>query len=124
MNNKGYSLERLLFGLGCITFIAVILVIIFQKEPEEKIDYTYSSMESSLITSAKKYLKSSKEITDGSMKLTMSELFDKGFYTKIYDPNNPEEKCEGYVLIEIFAGVGFYEPYVKCGTNYITQNYR
>lgn len=126
MRHRGFSLESVLFGLGIITFAVVIFVIIFQQKPVEEIDYTYKDMELSLVTSTKKYLKEGNkgEVEDGSMRLTMSELSDKGYFTKIYDPSNHKSKCEGYILIEIFAGVGFYEPYVKCGTNYMTENYR
>lgn len=126
MKNRGYSLEFVLFTLGILTFIIVLLIIIFQDDSVKKVDYTYKEMETSLVSSTKKYLKKGFKgnLSDGSLMITMNELYNTRLYDKIYDPSNPENICEGYVLVEIFAGVGFYEPFVKCGTNYITDDYR
>lgn len=141
MNNKGFSLNELLIGLGVIAFALILSTLLFQSKfkevdailkngnedsKEEKlVTYTYEDMELELVKAATQYIESKVEsgsTLKSTIQINMDTLIEEGLYTSIYDPNDTDRECEGYVLYKKQKSTISYTPHLKCGSNYETQN--
>ncbi|MDD3341427.1 MAG: hypothetical protein PHN72_04495 [Bacilli bacterium] len=134
MNNKGWSLNELLAGLGVLTFCLVFSVILFQSKFNHKkknmnetlMMYTYESIEASMVSSTQSYIekKYSNNFPDEEMKITIDVLRKKEHFSKYKDPKDGAIICDGYVIVEKENWAVTYHPYVKCGDNYETTGYK
>lgn len=134
MNNKGWSLNELLVGLGALTFCLVLVIILFQSHFEDTKDdmkeslmmYTYESIEADMVTYAEVYVKEEygKHMPSEDMKITITDLRKETGFSKYKDPKDGAIVCKGYVLVKPENGDVTYKPYVKCGKNYETKGYK
>lgn len=137
MEHKGFTLNELLLCLGAIGFALILATSLFNanfKALEENITnanqtsknnitYTYEEMESDLVISATQYMNNYYK-TDKMpyyKKIDIKSLYEKGYFTKIYDPSNSTQKCDGYVIFTRQDHAYSYKPYLKCGENYETE---
>lgn len=135
MNNSGWSLNSLLAGLGILTFALVFAVILYDAKirdlserfsdtsiMEKNIEktYSYKDIEEDLVEASKTYVKEEygRHIPEGSMRITMDTLIERGLYKQAYDPKDKGQKCLGYVIVDIEDATSKYSPYIKCGKYY------
>lgn len=136
MDNSGWSLNSLLAGLGVLTFALVFAVILYDAKIRDlnkqfsntssigkkdiKNTYSYKDIEEDLVEASKSYLKEEygRHIPEGSMRITIDTLVEKGFYDWVYDPKDKSQKCSGYVIVNIENTSSNYSPYIKCGKHY------
>lgn len=96
------------------------------KEDDKEIDVdstlTYGEMEELLKGSAIEYVK--KYYSDPSVSEVIikdEELEREALISGLHDPNDSSASCEGYVIYQKEGNT--YLPYLKCGSNYVTNGY-
>lgn len=138
MNQEGWGFKDFIIILGIIMGAVIITFIIYQitfkpekvAEPIETVKKTYSSyedMEYELKRSAERYQNdrySGRDDDDETWILSSKLLIEEGYLkSKLIDINDSSAECEGYVrFIKKNASVS-YIPYLKCGSNYMTEGY-
>ena len=118
-------ITRLHIILFCLVVIAGLSIYFGIKISKNKQLSGYKNLEKDMVSAAKEYYKLNKiKIEKGeSYKITMEKLVK---YNHI--SNDLTEECTGYTLIENNKTLeGDYEieytAYIKCGNNYISDNY-
>lgn len=139
MNQKGWGFKDFIVILGIIMASVLITFIIYKVsfrktdsvtdpvEVEKNIYESYEEMEYILKKSAERYQNDNYQgniDNDENWILSSSLLYKKGYLKqKLIDIEDKSKECEGYVrFIKKGASVG-YIPYVKCGSNYVTEGY-
>ena len=83
---------------------------------------TYTEMEELLKGSAIEYVK--KYYSDPSVSEVIikdEDLEREAIISGLQDPNDSSTSCEGYVIYQKEGNT--YLPYLKCGSNYVTNGY-
>lgn len=83
---------------------------------------TYTEMEELLKGSAIEYVK--KYYSDPSVSEVIikdEDLEREALISGLHDPNDSSTSCEGYVIYQKEGNT--YLPYLKCGSNYVTNGY-
>lgn len=83
---------------------------------------TYTEMEELLKGSAMEYVK--KYYSDPSVSEVIikdEDLEREALISGLHDPNDSSTSCEGYVIYQKEGNT--YLPYLKCGSNYVTNGY-
>ena len=98
-------------------------------EPEkvETVKVTYADLENRIKLAAERYENDNYQGTLESKErwvLKYKMLKEKEYIqTKLMDPNESNEECDGYVVFEKVEAKITYTPYIKCGNNYKTKGY-
>ncbi|NLC47895.1 MAG: hypothetical protein GX758_00860 [Tenericutes bacterium] len=84
--------------------------------------FSYSNLESKVVTSAKKYYVNeyNDDILLENTIIRVSTLYYNGYIEKLYDKNN--KQCSGYVELVPNGDNIVYVPYIKC-PKYKTRGY-
>ena len=146
MKKEGWSIKKLLILLVIIFIIFIIFSLIFKSikstfrkskkseekeiEQTEKVDrvtYTYTDLENRIKLAAERYQNDNYQGTLESTEtiiLKYQILKENGYISsKLIDPNDSSEECNGYVkFIKQEAKIS-YIPYIKCSDNYKTEGY-
>lgn len=127
MNNQGWGLQIMLFFCACFVLALIVATSIFNKSfTETKKQNTesatsYYNLEVKLTNAAKNYIKENyNDIDDITMPIRLSTLKQKN-YIGTLRVNNTE--CNGYVIFIKENNNVEYNPYLKCGSDYITNGF-
>ena len=155
MNNKGFTLQDLLFFISFFLIILVICVIVIDrnfmninsevddlkhvsevkklenveiiedknkeesKEDNKKIT-GYDILLEKMISTAKVYVTTNYTGKTDRIIIKTSKLVTDEYMDELIDPLDKENKCIGYI---IYDGDSSYNPYLRCGENYKSENY-
>lgn len=138
MNNRGWGL-RVMIALCSVLVAAFFIVVIIistnffgllkpKKTQISQIDQTrtYDSMELDMITATKKYIRKiyNNELEENDpLYIKVSSLQNEKMLSVLYDVEDDGIECSGYVMVIKESRETRYEPYMKCGKNYVTQDY-
>ena len=147
MNNKGFGLTEVIVFIVTSLITLVICVIVYDKNfgnitkvdtsdttqiigetvKEEIIDdintknnREYMELVEKMVNASKIYISNNYTGKTDRITIKLSKLVGEDYIDQLMDPNDAETICTGYI---IYDGVDYYEPYLKCGTNYQSNNY-
>lgn len=128
-NNKGFTLIEILAVIIILGIILVISIPSVTKLIVSSKKQAYKKNEDILAIAGKNYYASKRSLLPkyiGSEKaILLNEMIEAGEMENIYDPNNNQLLCDGFVIVKRISEYQYkYTPYLKCGDNYITDNYR
>lgn len=136
MNNKGWGLNTMI--ILCVVLLGAFLISIIlistmfgfdwkNNSSSSQIDKTrtYNSMELEMVNASKKYINHhyNNEIGDEPLHIRVISLQNDKFLGNLYDVKDAGIECSGYVKIYKQEDIIRYEPYLKCGSNYVTEGY-
>ncbi|HHT38181.1 MAG TPA: DUF5011 domain-containing protein, partial [Mollicutes bacterium] len=124
MKKKGFTLIELLAIIFIIGIVLVITVPSVSNIIVNSYKRSYELNLSSLKKAAKDYVvKKSVRIKDGEQKIvTINRLVQENFIKEVRDPQS-KELCEGYLVITKNGKNYTYEPFLKCGESFLSENY-
>ena len=97
-----------------------------KEEPKEEIDYSsqYKKLEKTIANAAKLYIIDTNRNNETSEHLiiTLKSLEEKDYILPVYDIKDRNIKCIGYVSVGLDKELT-YTSYIKCGSNYVTDNF-
>jgi len=127
MNKKGFALVEL---LAVIVVLGIILAVAIPNAVNiiEKIRVdAYKQNEKMMISAAQKYLVNSNIVLNNSGDIAVIRLTDlqqQGLLDNIADLRNNQSNCNGYLIVKKNNVSEYsYLPYLKCGSNYISEGY-
>ena len=146
LNNKGWGLQELMFGLGVLFFCLFLIFILIHKNfkqldavlndntsneqsrptEEDKYYTSYKEIERAMISSAEKYNADiyGAELQEGdNITVTLKSLIRDQYIRKIVDIKDENLVCSGYVNFIKNGNKVSYKPYLKCGKKYKTKGY-
>ena len=142
MNEKGWSLKDFIIIIGIIFGTLLIAVSlwkvtfssIFKRNSKpaeinnkEEQTINYENLESKLKTAAIKYQNDNYQgnLESKETWVLTYELLRKENYLKdrIFDIQDNKTECTGYVVFEKDGSKFTYTPFLKCGSNYKTNDY-
>jgi prepilin-type N-terminal cleavage/methylation domain-containing protein len=121
---KGFTLVELLAVIVILGVVLVLAIPNIKNAIETSYEKTYEFNLENLKSAAKDYF------TDKGLRINSTEkrvinitqMVEENYIKVIKDPNT-NDVCEGYVAITKNYKNYIYEPYLKCGDNYISNNY-
>lgn len=124
MNKKAFTLIELLASITILAIILIITVPNISGFVKNSYKQAYSEHLNTLEDAAKKYvLTESIRLEDWTQReVTLSEMIATEMTSEIRDPRT-NELCDGYVMASRDYDDYQFEPYLKCGDNYLTENY-
>lgn len=150
MNNKGFGLTEVIIFIVAAMITLVVCVIVYDKNfgnintegldeatqiigesvnnetDEEDSDINdrktkeYKELTDRMVNASKIYISNNYTGKTDQIIIKLSELVSKDYMDQLLDPNDAEVICTGYI---IYDGDSYYTPYLKCGENYISDNY-
>ena len=153
MNNKGFELIELIIFIVVSLIVLVICTIVYnqnfgkidipetdeptqivedssntenvieddeQEEQTNQLNTEYDELLQKMISSSKIYISDNYTGTTDQIIIKLSKLIDENYITELTDPKDDDTTCKGYV---IYDGTSSYDAYLKCGTNYVSENY-
>lgn len=125
---KKENLKPLLIAIivvGILLVIAITLYFYTKPKANTVKDNSIYESELNLIKNAATYYVEEKNIVvDTTKKITLKELQDAKMIFEIKDPKDKDGTCDGYVMVEKTSKEYKYTPYLKCGSNYESKNYK
>jgi prepilin-type N-terminal cleavage/methylation domain-containing protein len=127
-NKKGFTLVELLAVIVILGIVAVITVPIISRVIKKAGTDVFSINEELMSKGAESYFSINDDLLPtyigGKSTVTLTNLVADGYMKDIKNPKDESTLCEGYVVAIKDAIEGYeYNAYLKCGTNYITDNY-
>lgn len=146
MNKKGFGLTEMIVIIVALTICIAIVSIIYNqnfKALSEKKDLNdteikmttkdneevennkevksdkYIDLEDKIKNASKSYIEKNNLKTEKVI-VTTQRLIENNYIKQLLDPKDETILCKGYV---IYDGNDGYSPYLKCGSNYMTENY-
>lgn len=139
MNNKGWGLQEMILLISILIGALLIVVIIGATnffgllKPQNSINgsqidqtRTYNSMELDMIDATKKYIKkfyNNELFENDPLYIRVTSLQNEKLLKELYDVKDEGIECSGYVKVLKVVEETKYEPYIKCGINYVTDGY-
>lgn len=128
MKKNGFTLVEILTVIVILGIIAVITTAAVTRLITKTSTNIYLSNENSIKTAVESYYGSNDsqlpDFISGQKKIMLDDLINNGFIRNIRNPKNKSESCSGYVITtKIGENKYTYDPYLKCGSDYETQNY-
>ncbi|MBR1718030.1 MAG: hypothetical protein IJ715_02025 [Bacilli bacterium] len=148
MNNKGFTLQELLFFISLFMMILVVCVVVIDSniakfnvthiepnqikedvdiESEDKtvsvIDTTidqYKILLEKMASTAKIYITTNYTGKTDRIIIKTSKLVEDEYMEELVDPIDNTIKCRGYI---VYDGYNVYTPYLNCGNNFKSDNY-
>lgn len=130
MNNQGWGLRIMLFF--CAVFILIIVMVSAALDKsfndiapkKEKVDTNpFYTLEVRMVNATKNYIQDNyNDVNDIALEVSLPDLTQKNYIEKIKDPYTKIE-CNGYVIFTKKNSNISYEPYLKCGSDYMTSGY-
>lgn len=107
--------------LGAIIAIAIPSV---RKAISNSYSKTYELDLKALKSAAKDYVinNSIRLDNNGQIFINITQMVNENYIEEVKDPQT-KEICEGYVRVTMVSDEYNYDPYLKCGENYISDNY-
>lgn len=134
MNQKGFGLKEFVIAVAII-FICFFIVMSLTKDvineenntqTEEATETTYEDLTKKLKNAAERYQNDNYSGNIDNTEtwiLSYSMLKAEGYLEEIYDISDSSLECSGYVVFVQDGMTITYTPYLKCGSNYITDGY-
>ena len=124
MKKTGFTLVELLAVIAILAIILVIAIPSIRSSITSSYERAYELDLKSLEDAAKTYIQSKniRVIEDTKITVMISAMIEEGIIKEVLDPETKTE-CEGYVIVSKIGNKFIYEPYLKCGTNYVSDDY-
>lgn len=128
MKNKGFTLVELLAVIVILAIILAIAVPRISSLIENSRSEAYRANEKMLGKAAHTYLAAHNDLIpaeiDGVAKIDINSLKNDNFINDILDVIDKTTQCSGYVIVKR-TNISSHSvtPYLKCGENYMTDNY-
>jgi prepilin-type N-terminal cleavage/methylation domain-containing protein len=128
MNKKGFTLVELLAVIVILAVVAVITIPVISRVIKDTGNDVLKINKELMVKASESYYSINEEllptVIGGKVLISLSDLVDNGYIKEIKNPSEETEICEGFVIVTKEAAEEYiYDPYLKCGTNYITDNY-
>jgi competence protein ComGC len=94
----------------------------YYEETEEtltKQEKKYKVLEDKMINGAKIYITNNYTVLNDQIIITVNKLIEEEYIKELIDPNNQNNKCNGYVVFKD----NNYIPYLNCEGNYKSEGY-
>ena len=121
---NGFTLVELLAVIIIIGVVLVITIPSVTKLVSSNYQNAYQLNLDSLEKAAEDYIvQNSIRVTEGEHKIiTINKLIEEKFIKEVVDPQS-KGLCEGYVVVSRSGKNNAYEPFLKCGDTYLSDNY-
>jgi prepilin-type N-terminal cleavage/methylation domain-containing protein len=121
---KGFTLVELLAVIAILGIILVIAIPNVKDAITTSYEKIYEYNLERLQSAAKDYFvyKGIRLADTEKNIINIKQMVDENYLKEIKDPDT-KETCEGFVIVSRSNKNYVYEPYLKCGDNYISDNY-
>jgi len=129
MKNKGFTMIELLTVIAILGIVLLITIPVINNVIEDSKQKAFKANVELISKAAESYFVENAfkmpTKVDKPAFLFLDKLVEDGYIKPIKNPNNENENCTGYVLVTMTGtDILSYNPYLKCGNNYETDNYK